>query len=93
MPEKYITVDGIVTHLFHTGVTTLFLAAAGALAGCVAVRWARDYRATISVVIRDDLLTGQLIKGDTYDKTGLSRPETPRSDASPTDQALSGRRD
>ena len=36
----------------HAGVTTLLLAMAGALAGGVAIRWARDYRASISVVIR-----------------------------------------
>ena len=77
----------------HADVTALFLALAGAFAGSVAVRWAHDYRAMISVVIRDDLLTAQLIEGETYDKTDLTRPETPRSDASPTDQALSGRQD
>lgn len=75
----------------HADVTALFLALTGAFAASVAVRWTRDYRAMISVVIRDDLLTTQLIEGETYDKTRLSRPETPRSDASPTDQALSGR--
>jgi glycopeptide antibiotics resistance protein len=77
----------------HADVTALLLALAGAFAGGVAVRWARDYRAAINVIIHDDLLTGQLIEGETYDRIALSRPETPRSDASQTDQALSGRRE
>gem|GEM_PF-1368659 len=63
-------------HLFmptrHADITTLVLAMTGAFAGSVAVRWARDYRASISVLVRDDLLTAQLIEGETYDKCRLS---------------------
>jgi glycopeptide antibiotics resistance protein len=54
----------------QTDVTTVILAIAGGFAGAVAVRWASDYRASLSVVLADDLLTGQLIEGDTY--KGLS---------------------
>ncbi|MEE8384418.1 MAG: VanZ family protein, partial [Dehalococcoidia bacterium] len=50
----------------QTDITTIILAIGGGFAGAVAVRWASDYRASLSVVLADDLLTGQLIEGDAY---------------------------
>ncbi len=55
----------------QTDVTTVLLAMAGGFAGAVAVRWATDYRASLAVVVADDLLTGQLIEGETYQELSV----------------------
>lgn len=58
------------THLVmesrQTDVTTVLIAMAGGFSGAVAVRWVFDYRASLSVAVADDLLTRQLIEGETY---------------------------
>lgn len=48
--------------------TTLVLALSGGFMGAVSVRWAGDYRKSLPVFIVDDLLTGQLVEGETYKK-------------------------
>lgn len=57
-------------HLFmasrQTDVTTLVMALVGAFTGAVALRWAQDYRASLMPNMADDLLTSQLIEGETY---------------------------
>jgi len=55
----------------HTDVTTLILAAAGAVGGVVGVRWLCDARAALSVVEADDALTRGLIEGEGFDKDGM----------------------
>lgn len=60
------------THI--TDVTTVLLAMAGGFGGAVAVRWAHDYHASLQVLVSDDLLTRQLIEGDTYTELPAARP-------------------
>jgi glycopeptide antibiotics resistance protein len=50
----------------HADTTTLVLAMSGAFAGTVALRWVADYRKSLPVFVSDDLLTAQLIEGETY---------------------------
>lgn len=50
----------------QTDTTTVLLATVGAFAGAVTVRWARDYQASLGSLVTDDLLTRQLIEGDSY---------------------------
>jgi glycopeptide antibiotics resistance protein len=54
----------------QTDLTTLLVAMIGGFVGAVAVKWAADYRASVSVVVADDLLTGQLMEGE----TGMKEP-------------------
>ncbi|HVP12674.1 MAG TPA: VanZ family protein [Phycisphaerae bacterium] len=57
-------------HIFmpthHADTTTLLLALAGAFAGTVGLRWVTDYRKSLPAFVADDLLTSQLIEGETY---------------------------
>lgn len=75
--------------------TSIVLAAAGMFGGIVAVRWALDYahanRARRMLRVANDLLTGQLIDGATYDKSSAITPRSSRSETSPMDRAESSR--
>jgi len=76
-------------HLFmatrQTDTTTLILAAVGAFGGAVAVRWVYDFRASVMTQEVEDLLTTQLIEGETFkplpemrktvNETGAARQE------------------
>lgn len=77
----------------HADTTTLLLALAAGFSGCVAVRWAHDYRRSLSILPFDDPLTSQLVDGPTYDKSALTALRKPHSDASPKDRVESGRPD
>lgn len=50
----------------QSDVTTVFLALIGSFTGVVAVRWVIDVRRGLAVAFADDLLTHQLIVGETY---------------------------
>jgi len=50
-------------------VTTLVIALAASFTGIVAVRWLADFRAHVFRAFGEDMLTRQLIEGDTYDKS------------------------
>jgi len=52
----------------QTDVSTLIIALVGGFAGAVGVRWESDYWASLSVSVVDDVLTRQLIEGETYKK-------------------------
>jgi glycopeptide antibiotics resistance protein len=75
-------------HIFmpsrHVDITHVLMAAVGAFTGVVAYRWTIDYRATISRVFADDLLTGQLMEGATYQETQITAPRSTHGDVSPT---------
>jgi len=77
----------------HADTTTVLLALAAGFSGCVAVRWAYDYRRSLSLVSVDDPLTSQLVEGPTYDKSALTALRKRHSDASPKDRVESGRPD
>jgi VanZ family protein len=49
-------------------VTTLILALGGGFIGAVSLRWMNDYRESLPVLIAEDLLTSQLVEGETYKK-------------------------
>jgi len=51
----------------QSDITTVFLALIGSFAGAVAVRWVIDVRRGLAVAFADDLLTHQLIVGETYE--------------------------
>lgn len=51
----------------QSDITTVFLALFGSFAGAVAVRWVIDVRRGLAVAFADDLLTHQLIVGETYE--------------------------
>jgi VanZ family protein len=57
-------------HIFmpthHADTTTLLLALAGAMASTIGLRWVADYRKSLPVFMAEDLLTSQLIEGETY---------------------------
>lgn len=50
----------------QTDLTTVVLALFGGFVGAVTVRWTHDFRGSLAVVEKDDLLTSQLIEGETY---------------------------
>lgn len=77
----------------HADITTVLIAVAGGFVGGVGVRWARDYRAYLSIVVVEDALTRQLIEGESFDKTALSRLGSRHNDASPRAPARSSPRD
>ncbi|MCG8405059.1 MAG: VanZ family protein [Phycisphaerales bacterium] len=60
------------THLImesrHADVTTVLIAMFASFTGMIAVRWMVDYRQYLSVTVANDLLTSQLIDGESYDK-------------------------
>lgn len=62
-----------------TDVTNLLIAMIASLTGAIAVRWVTDYRASLSVVVADDLLTSQLIEGESYDKQQALPTATPET--------------
>lgn len=49
-------------------VTTLIMALIGGFAGAVGLRWVNDYHRSLPVFVVEDLLTSQLIEGETYKK-------------------------
>lgn len=75
-------------HLFmitrYTDITTVLLAAISAATMSLGFKWLTDYCRFISTRYADDLLTSQLIEGETYDKDALTSLAKRRSDASPT---------
>ncbi len=73
----------------HPDVTTVILAAAGAFFGVVAARWVSDVRRAVFPVVVDDLLTTQLVEGETYNPIEVKATGQQRADASRTDQARS----
>ncbi|MCB9851755.1 MAG: VanZ family protein [Phycisphaerales bacterium] len=77
-----------IAHLFmltrRTDVTTVLLATISAATMSLGLKWLTDYRRFVSTRYADDLLTRQLIEGETYDKNALKSLEKRRSDASPS---------
>ena len=73
----------------RTDITTPMLALFASFVGCIAIRWMSDYRAYLSVNIVENALTRQLIEGESYDKSSLTRLGSGRNDASQKDQAQS----
>lgn len=63
-------------------VTTILLAIIGSFAGIVAVRWVVDVRRSLAIAFADDLLTHQLIVGETYEPLPAARQKKPGSTAS-----------
>ncbi|MFH1417589.1 MAG: VanZ family protein [Planctomycetota bacterium] len=57
-----------------TGTTAPILAALGAFGAAVGVRWVHDYRRSLHADNADDLLTRQLVEGETY--RGLQKPRS-----------------
>jgi VanZ family protein len=57
--------------------TTILLALAGGFCGAVAVRWLRDYYDSLRVFVVEDLLTSQLIEGQTYQDRPAIKPRHP----------------
>ncbi len=83
-----VAISGAVLEASHlvmasrqTDLTTLVLAVFGGFAGCVAVRWIHDFRGSIAVVEADDLLTSQLIEGETYKPLPAIEPQQPAESA------------
>ncbi|RIK63829.1 MAG: hypothetical protein DCC65_15445 [Planctomycetota bacterium] len=70
-------------------ITTILLAGAASTLAGIAVRWVRDLRASLRVVEVDDLLTRQLIEGDTYKPLVTGPADRPRAGASRTGRAES----
>lgn len=75
LAATFVAVPAVATametaHLFmatrQTDTTTLILAAVGAFGGAVAVRWVYDFRASVMTQEVEDLLTTQLIEGETF---------------------------
>lgn len=98
-----VLLSGIVSCVFEaihlnmatrrTDITTPMLALFASFVGCITIRWVFDYRAYLSVHIVDNALTRQLIEGESYDKTSLTRLGSGRNDASPKDRARSHSQD
>lgn len=65
----------------HSDVTTVLIAAPASFTGGVAVRWVHDLRRFLLTRTADDLLTGQLIEGETYRPidAGLAAPKQGKS--------------
>lgn len=86
-----------IVHLFmltrRTDVTTVLLALISAATMSLGLKWLTDYRRFVSTRYADDLLTGQLIEGETYDKEALKSLEKRRSDASPSPTPQSAEQD
>ncbi len=66
----------VVLEVLHLGmpshvadVTTLVIALVASFAGTIAVRWLADFRTYASRGSAEDMLTRQLIEGETYDKS------------------------
>jgi len=74
-------------HLFirtrTTDITTVFLAALAAALASVTLRALYDLRRFVTTRYADDLLTSQLIEGETYDKEAAKLPAKPHAGASP----------
>jgi len=62
-------------------VTTLIIALAGGFIGALSLRWVSDYRKSLPALIAEDLLTSQLMEGETYKKlpAHLGRHSTERT--------------
>ncbi|HPF37202.1 MAG TPA: VanZ family protein [Phycisphaerae bacterium] len=77
-----------ITHLFmltrRTDITTVILAAVSAATMSLWFKWLTDYRRFVSTRYANDLLTSQLIEGETYDKGALPSLSKQRGDASPS---------
>ena len=75
-----------ICHLFirarMTDITTVVLAAAAAAMACVAYHALYDLRRLVLTHHAEDLLTSQLIEGDTYDKEAAKKLAKSRDDAS-----------
>lgn len=86
-----------IVHLFmvtrRTDITTVLLAAIAAATMSLSYKWLTDYRRFVSMRYANDLLTSQLIEGDTYDKDAFMSLAKPRSDASPTPSSQSAEPD
>lgn len=63
----------------QSDVTTIIMAMIGSFTGAVAVRWVIDVRRSLAVAFANDLLTSQLIVGETY--TPIPTPQK-KSDSS-----------
>jgi len=76
-----------ICHLFirtrTTDITTVLLAAFAAALASVTLRAVYDLRRFVTTHYADDLLTSQLIEGETYDKEAAKLPAKPRDGASP----------
>lgn len=73
----------------HIDVTHVLLAGLGGFGGAVALRWAQDYRRSVSVVRVDDTLTSQLVDGATYEPLPVSVPRSRHAGVSPMDREQS----
>lgn len=76
-----------IIHMFmltrRTDITTVVLALISAAAMSLGLKWLTDYRRFVSMRVANDLLTSQLMEGETYDKDALKGLGKRRNDASP----------
>lgn len=73
----------------HIDVTHVLLAGFGGFGGAVALRWAQDFRRSVSVVRVDDTLTSQLVDGPTYEPLPVSAPRSRHAGVYPMDREQS----
>jgi glycopeptide antibiotics resistance protein len=66
-------------------ITTVLLAIVGTCSGCIAMKWISAYRAAAKIVIANDLLTSQLIEGETYKPERVTAPGSSHDGASRKD--------
>jgi len=82
------------SHLFirtrTADITTVFLAATAAAIACATFRALFDLRRFVMTQYADDLLTSQLVEGDTYDKEAAKKLAKSRGDVSPKAATRSG---
>ena len=72
----------------QSDVTTVILALLGSFAGVIAVRWVVDVRRSLAIAFADDLLTRQLIVGETYEPLPAAHEKKPGSAASAASDEL-----